>query len=479
MKKSLLVAVLFAFFGLNAAAQSNTQTVYLKNGSVVTGFVLEEVPGKTIKMKTKDGNIFVYNMEDVERITHEEKKSDDQADQTGHKGLDFGVDMGVNIGTKGGGTSPFVGLTLGKRFTKNFFWGIGAGVDIPTGDTEVMLPFTTDFRIYIPINGTKITPYMHLSTGFVLNLADDVEYSVGYGKWSKKQTIEMPNYVPIQIMPSVMIPLSGKVDFNLGIGYTHYIAVGGSEGSNGSSGAVSIAAKFGFHQGPTNRNRRPKVPTRDRGFSLTIEQQDVTPWNLNADDKYSALGGAVVLGYKWNKNISFGLGYAGSYFTNNAKGEVYSVINSTGDRSLYNDDWAEEIYGAQHKIFLRGEYRLNDNKFSPMASVDLGWRIYKETSEYYFDAYDKEGNLGAGSAFFITPAIGASLRTTNNSYLTLKVGYEIAPAFKEKVFNSDTYRNSYSGYWHKENVLKKHSTSGLFLSLGWTHTFKLGEKLFK
>lgn len=474
MKKSLLVAALFAFFGLNAAAQSNNQTVYLKNGSVVTGFVLEEVPGKTIKMKTKDGNIFVYNMEDVERITHEEKKSDDQADQTGHKGLDFGVDLGVNIGTKGGGTSPFVGLTLGKRFTKNFYWGIGAGVDIPTGDTEVMLPFTTDFRVYIPINGTKITPYMHMSTGFVLNLADDVEYSVGYGKWSKKQTIEMPNYVPIQIMPSVMIPLSGKVDFNLGIGYTHYIAVGGSEGSS-SSGAVSIAAKFGFHQGPANRNRRPKVPTRDRGFNLTIEQQDVTPWNFDADNKYSALGGAVVLGYKWDKNISFGLGYAGSYFTNNPDVEVYSVVNSTGERSLYSNDWGEEIYGAQHKIFLRGEYRLNDNKFSPLGAVDLGWRIYKETSAYYLSGYYEEGNLGASSAFFITPAIGASLRTTNNSYLTFKVGYEIAPAFKEKTLNggSDGYNR------HREYVLKKHSTSGLFLSLGWTHTFKLGEKLFK
>lgn len=463
MKKNLLVAALFSLFGLAAFAQSNNQTVYLKNGSVVTGFVLEEVPGKTIKMKTKDGNIFVYNMEDVERITHEERSASAVSAENGHKGLDFGIDMGCHIGTKGGGTSPFVGLTLGKRFTKNFYWGIGAGVNIPTGDGYVQVPITTDFRAYFPLEKTKITPYMQVSTGFVYNTAGDEEF----GKGRYRVTVKKSNFVPIQILPSVMIPFSGKVDFNLGVGYTHYVAVGGDAKS---SGAVTIAAKFGFHKGLTKRTPRPKAPIRDRGFSLTIEQQDVSPWNIDKDGKYSAMGAAIVLGYKWNKNISFGLGYAGSYFTDAQKEEDYRVyIDRKEPINLYYEK-SKEFYGAQHKVFLRGEYRLNDNKLSPLASLDLGCRLY---ADYSYFGGDIEV-LCPKSSFFVTPAIGASLRTTNNSYLTLKVGYELASAFKEQ-----TVVMYWPQAYHDEYVFKKNSTSGLFLSLGWTHTFKLGSKLFK
>lgn len=39
----------------NLKAQSNQEVVYLKNGSVIHGIILEQVPDKTIKIKTSDG----------------------------------------------------------------------------------------------------------------------------------------------------------------------------------------------------------------------------------------------------------------------------------------------------------------------------------------------------------------------------------------------------------------------------------------
>jgi len=45
--------------------------VYLKNGSVIKGSILEMIPDKTIKIQTIDGNIFVYNMSEVEKIGKE------------------------------------------------------------------------------------------------------------------------------------------------------------------------------------------------------------------------------------------------------------------------------------------------------------------------------------------------------------------------------------------------------------------------
>lgn len=462
MKKTLLAMALLLASCLPSFAQKNTQTVYLKNGSVITGTLLEEVPGKSVKLQTKDGNIFVYGINDVERITHNVEKK--QTTQEGHKGLDFGIDMGYNIATKGGDGAPFIGVTMGKKFNKNFYWGIGADVNIPTGNANFALPLTTDFRAYFPINGTNITPYLQFSTGYVFNFADDEEVHVG----KYHETIYAPNFIPIQVLPSVQIPLSGRVDFNFGIGYTHYIPVGGSSGSK-ASGAVTLAAKFGFHKGA--HKSKPIIETRERGFQITIEQQDITPWNYEKDDKYSAMSGALVLGYKWNKNISFGLGYAGGYYTNWVSGKEYDVDtkdNNWIDRN--NEDWAE-INGAQHKIFLRGTYRLNDSRISPIGSVDLGFRIYKDGG-WHEKEYD---GISPKSAIFLTPAIGADLRTTNNSYLTFKVGYEIAPAFKKKDF--ETY--SYSSSRKRITSFEKNSMSGLFLSLGWTHTFKLGGNWFK
>ena len=45
--------------------------VQLKNGSIIKGTIIEQVPDSQIKIKTKDENIFVYKMDEIEKITKE------------------------------------------------------------------------------------------------------------------------------------------------------------------------------------------------------------------------------------------------------------------------------------------------------------------------------------------------------------------------------------------------------------------------
>src|SRR3954452_12312362 len=53
-------------------AQQNLQeVVYLKNGSIIRGAIIEQVPNKSIKIQTGDGSVFVYQMDEVEKITKE------------------------------------------------------------------------------------------------------------------------------------------------------------------------------------------------------------------------------------------------------------------------------------------------------------------------------------------------------------------------------------------------------------------------
>lgn len=74
--KKLFLLLFCAMSTMFAAAQANFQdVVYLKNGSVVRGTIIEQVPGVSLKIQTNDGNIFVYNIEDVEKMTKEQSKA--------------------------------------------------------------------------------------------------------------------------------------------------------------------------------------------------------------------------------------------------------------------------------------------------------------------------------------------------------------------------------------------------------------------
>jgi hypothetical protein len=69
-----MTIVLVCVFVFSTALFSQTgpkDIVYLKNGSTIKGFVLEQIPNETVKIQTTDGNIYVFKMSEVERIVKE------------------------------------------------------------------------------------------------------------------------------------------------------------------------------------------------------------------------------------------------------------------------------------------------------------------------------------------------------------------------------------------------------------------------
>ena len=74
---AIIISLQFVF------AQQYEDIVYLKNGSVIHGTITELVMGKSIKIKTNDGNIFIFKMDEIENMTKEEvavKKVDVKSD---------------------------------------------------------------------------------------------------------------------------------------------------------------------------------------------------------------------------------------------------------------------------------------------------------------------------------------------------------------------------------------------------------------
>ncbi len=65
MKKFLFFTLGLLLFGGKVSAQD---AVYLRNGSMIRGSVLEQEMGKSVKVQTQDGSIYIYSMSEVERI---------------------------------------------------------------------------------------------------------------------------------------------------------------------------------------------------------------------------------------------------------------------------------------------------------------------------------------------------------------------------------------------------------------------------
>lgn len=70
--KKILISILLISLSLSTFSQSGYRDiVHLKNGSVIKGIIIEQVPNKQIKIETANGSVFVYNMNEIEKMSKE------------------------------------------------------------------------------------------------------------------------------------------------------------------------------------------------------------------------------------------------------------------------------------------------------------------------------------------------------------------------------------------------------------------------
>jgi len=68
----LLTFILFICGSYLLQAQTVYEdVVYLKNGSIIHGTIIEQIPNISIQIKTADDNLFIYKMAEIEKITKE------------------------------------------------------------------------------------------------------------------------------------------------------------------------------------------------------------------------------------------------------------------------------------------------------------------------------------------------------------------------------------------------------------------------
>ena len=70
--KKLLILLAFVAISMGAIAQNNMRdVVYLKNGGITKGIIIEQVPNESLKIQTADGSVFVYKFSEISKITKE------------------------------------------------------------------------------------------------------------------------------------------------------------------------------------------------------------------------------------------------------------------------------------------------------------------------------------------------------------------------------------------------------------------------
>lgn len=65
--KKLLLAILTLCLTFSLSAQKTSNVIYLKNGSVLKGKIIEEAESR-VKISLKDGSVFAYDLSEIERM---------------------------------------------------------------------------------------------------------------------------------------------------------------------------------------------------------------------------------------------------------------------------------------------------------------------------------------------------------------------------------------------------------------------------
>ncbi|MCZ7558083.1 MAG: hypothetical protein M5R41_16905 [Bacteroidia bacterium] len=127
-----LLILAFALTGSRCLAQSEVDAVILKNGSKILGTIIEQVPNKSLKIRTRDGSEYVYSFDDIEIIRKEAVWVDDQITDLREAAY---YELGANFGTPAGFNIAFGRWfgTLGLRLSGALYGDALAGAQLNIG----------------------------------------------------------------------------------------------------------------------------------------------------------------------------------------------------------------------------------------------------------------------------------------------------------------------------------------------------------
>ena len=183
MKKLIpnLLSLIFIFAIQIGHGQANMEdVVYLKNGNIIRGIIIEQIPNQSLKIQTVDRNVFVFKIEEVEKMTKENipgtSLRETQRKKKGYINISeinfspgiTGAKINDDIKVKNEDISFGFKTVNGYQVSEHFSIGLGLGIDRYKEAT--LIPITLDLRF--PVLKAKMSPVFIFGVGRSSGLND-------------------------------------------------------------------------------------------------------------------------------------------------------------------------------------------------------------------------------------------------------------------------------------------------------------------
>jgi hypothetical protein len=200
MKKILLSVIFVLVMSVIAFAQKDYQdVVYLKNGSIIRGVIIEQIPNVSIKIETVGENVFFYKIDEIEKLTKEP-----EIFVCLKKGYQFILEGGIAFcsGSNYRNYNYFnFNIINGYRFNPYFSVGLGIGSHFYSAANQLIVPLYLDVRTNL--TKSRVTPYLAFGIGYSLSASND---------FKKYGFIMSPEF-------GISIRSENKYAINIGLGF--------------------------------------------------------------------------------------------------------------------------------------------------------------------------------------------------------------------------------------------------------------------
>jgi hypothetical protein len=177
MKKLLASVIILTFIALTLQAQKTRDALYLKNGSIIYGKLLE-ISNNNFRIITSEGSIFIFKAEEVDKFmkeylsTGERKKS----------GPGFTLEGGLLIGAQNSEFDAPFSFNILATYTvssTNLF-GVGTGIEFLGSSFS---PFFVEYRKLF--SERKTTPFVFFRGGGLVHIGGDESDTDPYQQYGR------------------------------------------------------------------------------------------------------------------------------------------------------------------------------------------------------------------------------------------------------------------------------------------------------
>lgn len=153
--------------------------VYLKNGTIIRGQVIEYKSGEYVSIRSYGRNVWVFREDEIDKIVREKVVPEsDGIKVKGQEGYFNYTGIGVLAGSRLSDLSaPFSMQSVnGYKFKGGFYFGGGIGIE---SFSEISIPVFADLRYQLLDDA--FSPYLFAQAGYSLPMENNWEYRKAKG----------------------------------------------------------------------------------------------------------------------------------------------------------------------------------------------------------------------------------------------------------------------------------------------------------